>query len=132
MSVLYCDSSALLKRVLREAGSEEVAALLRESDDAGDLLAASELAWLEVWRTFRRVGVADVAAVVDVALSGVAVVPLDTAVLSRARTIGSDGLRSLDAIHLASVVVIGAEAVLTYDDRLADAAAALGVRVLAP
>lgn len=37
----------------------------------------------------------------------------------------------LDAIHLASAIAVGADSVLTYDDRLAESAAALGLDVLA-
>lgn len=132
MTVLYCDSSALVKRVLREAGSDDVAGLLRDRHDAGDLLASSELAWLEVWRTLRRAAANDVGRAVDVALSGIAAVPLDSVVLSRARAVGGDALRSLDAIHLASAVAVGAEELLTYDDHLASAAASVGMPVLAP
>lgn len=43
-------------------------------------------------------------------------------------------LRSLDAIHLATARLLGPEltALLTYDDRLAKAAADAGIPVLAP
>ena len=132
MTSRCCDSSALVERVLREAGSDEVALLLSDRDDAGELVAASELAWLELWRTCRPAAVTDARFAVDLALSGTAAVPLDTAALSRARVVGSDGPRSLDAIHLASAVAVGADERLTDDDRLAGAAASLGMRVLAP
>jgi predicted nucleic acid-binding protein len=41
-------------------------------------------------------------------------------------------LRSLDAIHLAAAIAVGADSLLTYDDRLASSAAAVGLNVLAP
>jgi hypothetical protein len=43
-------------------------------------------------------------------------------------------LRSLDAIHLATARLLGAEltALLTYDDRLAKAAVDAGIPVFAP
>jgi hypothetical protein len=43
-------------------------------------------------------------------------------------------LRSLDAIHLASALVLGSGlvAVVTYDDRTAHAASTLGISVEAP
>jgi predicted nucleic acid-binding protein len=43
-------------------------------------------------------------------------------------------LRSLDAIHLASARQLGAavKRIVTYDDRMADAADALGWNVAAP
>lgn len=132
MTVLYVDTSALLKRVVVEAESFAVRALLRERHLAGDLLTASSLAWLEVWRSLRRAGVADVGEVAMAALSGVAEHRLDDAVLQRARRVGADELRSLDAIHLASAIAVGADALLTYDTRLAGAAAAVGLVALAP
>ena len=51
-----------------------------------------------------------------------------------AGTIGPPRLRSLDAIHLASALSIGdyPEAFVTYDERLADAARAVGLNVLMP
>ena len=132
MTVLYVDSSALLKRVVVEAESFAVRAMLRERHLAGDLLTASSLAWLEVWRSLRRAGVEDLEEVVAAALSGVAEHTLDEAVLQRARRVGTDELRSLDAIHLASAIAVGADAILTYDTRLAGAAAAVGLVALAP
>jgi predicted nucleic acid-binding protein len=43
-------------------------------------------------------------------------------------------LRSLDAIHLATAQELGADLarVCTYDERMADAASALGLTVVAP
>lgn len=132
MTVVYVDSSALLKRVIVEAESSALRALLRDRDAAGDLLTASSLAWLEVWRSLRRAGVSDVATTAAGALSGVAEHPLDDATLLNARQVGGNTLRSLDAIHLASAVAVGADSFVTYEDRLGDAAASLGLTVLAP
>jgi hypothetical protein len=132
VTVLYADTSALLKRVVWEAESAAVSALLRDCDAAGDLITASSLAWVEVWRALRRAAVADVESTVNAALSGVAEFLLDDLVLLRARRVGTDELRSLDAIHLASAVAVGADVLLTYDDRLAAAAEAVGLSVLSP
>ena len=132
MTTLYVDSSALLKRVFIEAESSAVRSLLRESNAAGDLLTSSSLAWLEVWRALRRSGIANVSSVVPRALAGIAEFPLSDSVLVRARQAGDGGLRTLDAIHLASAVAVGADSVLTYDDRLAESVAAAGLAVLAP
>ncbi len=132
MTTLYIDTSALLKRVVVEAESMAVQELLRDRNAAGDLLTTSSLAWLEVWRALRRAAVADVESMANGALSGVAELPLDALVLLRARRVGTGDLRTLDAIHLASAVVIGADLLVTYDDRLAGAAQAVGLNVLAP
>ncbi len=132
MTTLYVDSSALLKRVFIEAESSAVRSLLRQSNAAGDLLTASSLAWLEVWLALRRSGIANVSSVVPRALAGIAEFPLSDSVLARARQAGGDALRTLDAVHLASAVAVGADTVLTYDERLAESAAAAGIAVLAP
>lgn len=132
MSTLYVDSSALLKRVIAETESSALRSVLRQADGAGDLLTSSSLAWVEVWRALRRAGVDAVQPLALTALSGIAEFPLTQAVLVRARRVGNDSLRSLDAIHLASALAVGADTVLTYDDRLAESADAVGFVVLAP
>ncbi len=58
--------------------------------------------------------------------------PLSDDVVTRAREVGNDELRSLDAIHLASALAVGADTLLTYDMRLADSAAATGLEILQP
>ncbi len=130
MTIIYIDTSALLKRVVVDKESTEVRRMLRETNAAGDVVAASELAWLEVWRTLRRVSVDDLESVATTALRGIAEIPLTTDILVRARRIGPAMLRSLDAVHLTSAVAIGATTVLTYDDRMARAAADLGFEVI--
>jgi predicted nucleic acid-binding protein len=67
--------------------------------------------------------------IVDVAL-----LPLDDAVLEEAAAIGPTGLRSLDALHLATALSIKDEvgAFFTYDERLAEAAANHGLAVARP
>ena len=132
MSIVYVDTSAILKRVVVEAESDAVRTLLATRDASGDLLAASTIAWLEVWRALRRVGLRVVQAASEDALSGIAEIPIDDQLLRRARRVGQDELRSLDAIHLASAVAVGADELLTYDERLARSAEALGIAVLAP
>jgi predicted nucleic acid-binding protein len=130
MTIIYIDTSALLKRVVVEKESTEVRRMLRETNAAGDVVAASELAWLEVWRTLRRASVDDLESAAITALCGIAEIPLTTDILVRARRIGPAMLRSLDAVHLTSAVAIGATTVLTYDDRMARAAAELGFEVI--
>lgn len=132
MSVFYVDTSALLKRVIVEPESSAVRALLRRTDGLGDLLTSSSLAWLEVWRALRRLGQTNIQATVRRATSGIAAFPLGEATLEHARRVGTDDLRSLDAVHLAAALDVGAESLLTYDVRLADSASALGLQVLAP
>lgn len=132
MTVVYVDASALLKRVVVEDESPAVRRVLRNQHAEGALLTSSSLAWVEVWRSLRRAAVADMEATAQDALAGVAEFPLTGAVLTRARRVGPDELRSLDAIHLASAIAVGADIVLTYDVRLARAAESAGLIALAP
>ena len=130
MSVLYVDSSAALKRIFLEAETDLVGSTLRSRVASGDLVAASTLTWVEVTRSVLRARPADAEAQVDAALSGIAELPLDETVLTRARWIGPPTLRSLDAIHLAAALVVGATEMLTFDLRLAAAARSLGVKAI--
>lgn len=67
-------------------------------------------------------------------LRDVALLPLDDALLDEASSLGPTGLRSLDAIHLATALSVREEigALFTYDERLAEAAKARGLPVSQP
>jgi predicted nucleic acid-binding protein len=67
-------------------------------------------------------------------LGGVALLPLDDAVLDEAAAIGPGELRSLDALHLATALSIKDElgVFVTYDERLGAAAADRGLAVSQP
>lgn len=132
MNVVYLDTSALLKRVVIGSESPAVRQVLRDRHAEGALLTSSSLAWVEVWRSLRRAGVADVASTAEAALAGVAEFPLSDGVLRRALRVGTDELRSLDAIHLASAIAVGADSLFTYDGRLAGAAESAGLDVPRP
>jgi predicted nucleic acid-binding protein len=127
---LYVDTSALLKRVFVEDESSEVLAVLRARHASGDLIASSELTWVEVARALLRAGVRNVDTELGAACAGIARQPLSPVVLNRARAIGPASLRSLDAIHLAAAVSLGATEILTFDLRLAEAAASMGVKAI--
>ncbi|MGH3613322.1 MAG: hypothetical protein ACRDRK_12170 [Pseudonocardia sp.] len=53
-------------------------------------------------------------------------------VVSLARRVSPDALRSLDAIHLASALLVDADLVSTYDGRLALACEENGLAVAKP
>jgi predicted nucleic acid-binding protein len=132
---VYLDSSAVLKRVLAEAESADLVATLDNHHANGAVLVSSSLAWIEVARALRslhRATLAEVADEVDAALSGVAEHPLVAEVVALARRVHPAVLRSLDAIHLASALLLDATVVLTYDQRLAVACIDGGLAVAAP
>lgn len=130
MSVIYVDTSVLIKRAVPEHHSSSVTGRLLALAAAGDVLASSSLAWLESWRALRRRSLQGLDLKLASITSGVAEFPMDQAVLRTARDVGGDGLRSLDAIHLASAIMVGAHSMMTFDTRLGEAALAAGIDVL--
>jgi len=133
---VYVDSSALLKRSVAEAESEALEEALGRHVGDRDLLVSSSLALVEVSRALRnRVGAenADVVpGAIEDALSGIAERAIGTDVVALARRIGPDVLRSLDAIHLATALLVDADIMITYDGRLAFAARHNALEVVAP
>ena len=67
-------------------------------------------------------------------LASVTTTRLSAAICDAAGRLDPVGLRSLDALHLASALDLGddLEPLVGYDDRLADGARTLGIQVLAP
>ena len=129
---LYLDSSAIVKLVQREAESASLRRYLRRQ--GGSPRVTSALARVEVVRAFVIAGPAAVAQARR-ELDRMYQITLDQDVLDRAATLTPQvRLRSLDAIHLASAQLLGADlqAVVTYDQRMTDAATALGMVVSAP
>ena len=97
--------------------------------------ASSVVASVEVARAVARVDASAPAREATTAVIGqLALVELDRGVRERAAHLPPPALRSLDAVHLATALAFGdaLEALVTYDARLAEAAEAAGVTVLAP
>jgi uncharacterized protein len=67
-------------------------------------------------------------------LDSLALLPIDDEVLTRARALEPSDLRSLDAIHLATAMSIEADlaVLISYDERLSEAARAHGLTVATP
>lgn len=128
--MLYLDSSALVKLVLPEPESEALIRRLRPS--AAE--ASSMVAAVEVPRAVARVSSDSRArARVDEVLEAIDLREVDEEIVAEARTI-DPAVRSLDAIHLATALTLAEslEGLITYDRRLAAAAAGAGIDVLAP
>jgi predicted nucleic acid-binding protein len=130
---LYLDSSALVKLVQREPESLALRRYLRRHQQ--ERRVTSALARVEV---VRAVGPAGDKAVAHARrqLSRLHQLAVDADLLDRAALLGAPGvrLRSLDAIHLASAQLLGADlqAVVTYDRHMAQAAVAMDLPVEAP
>lgn len=129
--MIYLDSSALLKLLHHETESAALAEWL--SARAGTPVVSSSLAKVEVTRACRRLA-ADSLPAARTLLAGLDIIPLTSAVIDEAADVGATTLRSLDAIHLASALSIGANlsSFVAYDHRLSDAAVAAGLELAAP
>jgi predicted nucleic acid-binding protein len=127
--VVYLDSSALVKLVVREAESAALRRYLRSRPDR----ASCALAKVEVIRAVRPHGAAATARARRL-LRRLDLVQMDDELLEAAATLDAGVLRSLDAIHLAAAQVLAEDlsAVVTYDDRMAAAAGLLNLPVAAP
>lgn len=133
---IYVDSSALVKRALAETESRQLVETLEGFVRDGDRLFSSTLAWIESTRTIRsRLDTSppgEVVELVSVALSGVIEYFVTEQVADVARRMGPSSLRSLDAIHLATATLVGADLVCAYDQRLLLSAQELGFRTISP
>lgn len=95
--------------------------------------ASSALTTVEVTRACTRYGPVYEAAAGSL-LRTVALVPIDDAVLRAAAALEPATLRTLDAIHLATALSLGADlgVLVAYDRRLLDAAGAQGLATVSP
>lgn len=126
----YLDTSAAAKLVVAEDGSP---AMTLWAADHADEVVSSDLLRTELLRAARR-GAADQMQRARAVLDALTLVSLPTATFERAASLGPDELRSLDALHLAAALELGddLDGIVTYDERLAQAAAAQGMKVVAP
>jgi predicted nucleic acid-binding protein len=129
--VIYLDSSALMKLVRQEDETSALAEWLSVRPE--QTVVTSELGRVEVLRAARRVG-GQVATEARAVAGDLDLVPLDRAVQDLACDIANPLLRTLDALHLASAVLLGEEltAFIAYDRRLAAAAQDAGLVVATP
>jgi uncharacterized protein len=126
---LYLDSSAIVKLVVAEPESAALRRYLRRRRP----LVTSALAQTEVARALLPLGPAAVRRGQE-ALRRLELIRVSDRILADAGTMMPAELRSLDAIHLATMQQLGAglARVVTYDDRMSGAAAVLGRSVVAP
>lgn len=129
------DACALLKLVQQEAETSALRAW-RGALDAEARLVTSQLADVEIARTFRRAG-ADrqrVPFLVGNALAGVDQIVLSDEVLNRAAGYEVQRLGTLDAVHVATADPLRREldGFVTYDKQLTAAAETIGLPCLAP
>lgn len=126
MTRAYFDSSAIIK--LTKAESESLS-LIDYLDETRAEASTSVLAEVEVRRNLRRQHLDD-----DDATRGFYLLALDDEVRRTAVQLEARGLRSLDAIHIATALAVGDRSLqfVTYDDTQAAAARLAGLTVVQP
>jgi predicted nucleic acid-binding protein len=129
-STAYLDTSAFVKLVISEPESDALARALTRWPE----LASATLLRTETVRALRRSGNQELIGTARSLMGTLSLVRIDEPLLDRSGDLPPSGLRSLDAIHLAAARSIGADldVVITYDERLGDAAVAQGLTVEAP
>ena len=126
----YIDTSALTKLVIAE---DETDALRTWFAAADRVPVSCDLARTELMRAVRRAS-PDRAVAARLVLDAVTLLQVTPAIFATAGRLDPPMLRTLDALHLAAALDLGDDlhGLVTYDDRLADAAMANGVLVVAP
>jgi uncharacterized protein len=127
MPVWYVDTSAFLKLLVAE---EHSTAFRQQVADTA--LWSSSLLAVEAHRAGPRLGIH--ASSVDDALATVTMVIPNESTYNSAQRVGLPELRTLDALHLAAALELGADlaGLLTYDRRLAAGAEHESVVVSSP
>lgn len=129
----YFETSAIVKLVIAEEGSEEAGAVW----DASDVAITSRLAYAEARaalaaaRRSRRLsidGLSDAKSALEDRFGELDILDVSEAIVRTAGDLAEEhALRGFDALHLASALALGAEVILvTWDRDLAKAGRALG------
>jgi predicted nucleic acid-binding protein len=125
---VYADSSALLKLLLDEPERRALESYL----SGRPVLASSTLAMVEVTRGAVIANPSGGFEEAEQLLAGCELIEVDGAILDQARRLADSRLRALDAIHLASALLVGPSALVAYDRRLLDAAYRVGLATASP
>ncbi len=126
---VYLDASAIVKLAVEEPESDALRRYLRRRRP----LVTSALSRAEVARALLPLGT-DAVRRGEAVLTHIETVRINERVLTSAGRLGPVDLRTLDAIHLATAAEVGNDLarLVTYDGRMASAAEALGLSVVAP
>ena len=132
--MIYLDSSAIVKLVHREAETGALVDWLSQRAEAP--LVSSALAAVEVPRALRRYGPQALPGVPAV-MARLYLLEIDATVRETAAALPDPALRSLDAIHLASALLLqmegrAPEGLVAYDERLLRSVAQAGLPVVSP
>jgi uncharacterized protein len=131
---LYLDASAIVKLISEEPESRELIDAITDGR-----LVSSELVIAEVPRAIRRIAdhgsidLVDIIARADSVLATMALIPLGRDVLTLAGAFTLPPLRALDAIHVATSLLLDDLGLfISYDARQLRAAAEAGLAIASP
>lgn len=128
--IVYVDTSAALKLLIDEAESAQLAEELTMSAARGDRLVSSMLLYTELHCAAQRRAQLS-PELVNSVVNSINLVDIARADLLYAAAL-SGGLRSADAIHLATAIRLQADALVAYDVELLAAGASAGFTLLTP
>ena len=131
MSLYYADTSAVIKLLAEESHSRAFAAFYDGHTDAEWV--SSALLRIELTRVVTRAMPVLLPDARDL-LSAFSYIAIDNDVVEGAMNEPDRGLRSLDAIHLATARILSEDlsAIVSYDDRLLKGAADAGLSTESP
>ena len=131
MSLYYADTSAVIKLLVEESHSQAFAAFYDAHADAEWV--SSALLRIELTRAVTRALPVLLPDARDLLLA-FSFVAIDDDIVEGAMNEPDRGLRSLDAIHLATARILGEDldAIVSYDDRLLKAATDAGLATVSP
>jgi predicted nucleic acid-binding protein len=128
--VAYLDTSAFVKLLVAEPESAALERFLGRWPER----TSATLLRTEAVRALRRSGYDQRVGAARRLFEGMRLIRLDEVLLDRAGELDPRELRSLDALHLATALAVGADlgVLLTYDERLGEAARQRGLTVQSP
>ena len=131
MSLYYADTSAVIKLLVEESHSKAFAAFYDAHADAEWV--SSALLRIELTRAVTRARPVLLPDARDLLLA-FSFVAIDDDIVEGAMNEPDRGLRSRDAIHLATARILGEDldAIVSYDDRLLKAATDAGLATVSP
>src|SRR5215211_3294380 len=127
MTAAYLDTSAAVKLLVEEPESVALAQYLDQPnvETVACLLLETELRRFAVRHVIPQ---QDVSAILDT----VSLYDMPHSLYYEAGILPGRHIRSLDAVHLVAAVRLGTDVIVSYDNRLQEAAAELGLGILSP
>lgn len=126
--IVYVETSAAAKLLKREPESAVVREFIAQLIDDEHLVVSGRILETELRRVAVRQGIDQNKA--SEVLELLDALEHDRSQFRQAGTIGGEHVRSLDALHLAAAMRVGADAMLTFDERLERACELVGLPVL--